>query len=88
MNDPTMVRLNMLRMGYTPHPPGQVHTNLFGDCKDQAQLLAVMLREIGLPVWLVTLGTLDDGQVLPEVPSPWGSHAILLTKIAGLSGSY
>jgi hypothetical protein len=36
-----------------------------------------------LPVWLVTLGTLDDGQVLPEVPSPWGSHAILLTKIDG-----
>ena len=58
-------------------------SNLYGDCKDQAQLLAVMLREIGLPVWLVTLGTLDDGQVLPEVPSPWGTHAILLTQIDG-----
>lgn len=70
-------------LGYTPHLPSQVLSNLYGDCKDQAQLLAVMLREIGLPVWLVTLGTLDDGQVLPDVPSPWGSHAILLTKIGG-----
>ncbi len=69
--------------GYTPHLPHQVLSNRYGDCKDQAQLLAVMLREIGLPVWLVTLGTLDDGQVLPDVPSPWGTHAILLTKIDG-----
>ena len=70
-------------LGYTPHLPHQVLSNRYGDCKDQAQLLAVMLKEIGLPVWLVTLGTVDDGQVLPEVPSPWGSHAILLTKIDG-----
>jgi tetratricopeptide (TPR) repeat protein len=70
-------------LGYTPHLPHLVLSNRYGDCKDQAQLLAVMLREIGLPVWLVTLGTVDDGQVLPEVPSPWGSHAILLTKIDG-----
>jgi tetratricopeptide (TPR) repeat protein len=70
-------------LGYTPHLPHLVLDNLYGDCKDQAQLLAVMLREIGLPVWLVTLGTVDDGQILPAVPSPWGSHAILLTKIDG-----
>jgi transglutaminase-like putative cysteine protease/tetratricopeptide (TPR) repeat protein len=69
--------------GYTPHPPEQVHANLFGDCKDQAQLLAVMLRQIGVPVWLVTLGTRDDGQVLEEVPSPWGTHAILMVEIDG-----
>lgn len=70
-------------LGYTPHMPQQVLANLYGDCKDQAQLLAVMLREVGLPVWLVTLGTTDDGQVLKDVPSPWGSHAILLTRIDG-----
>jgi tetratricopeptide (TPR) repeat protein/transglutaminase-like putative cysteine protease len=69
--------------GYTPHQPGQVHENLFGDCKDQAQLLAVMLREVGVPVALVTLGTRDDGQVVAEVPSPWGTHAILLVSIDG-----
>jgi tetratricopeptide (TPR) repeat protein len=70
-------------LGYTPHPPAAVLSNRFGDCKDQAQLLAVMLREIGLPVWLVTLGTLDDGQVLEAVPSPWGTHAIVFVAIDG-----
>lgn len=68
--------------GYTPHLPHQVLANLFGDCKDQSQLLAVMLREIGLSPYLVTLGTLDDGQVSPEVPSPWGTHALLMVPIA------
>src|SRR5581483_9116454 len=32
---------------------------------------------------LATLGTLDDGQVLEDVPSPWGTHAILLVNIDG-----
>src|SRR5262249_29873513 len=53
--------------GYTPQPPARVLANRYGDCKDQSQLLAVMLREAGVPVELVTLGVLDDGQVLPEV---------------------
>ncbi len=68
---------------YTPHPPGQVLDNRYGDCKDQSQLLAVMLREAGVPVALVTLGTRGDGQVLPELPSPWGTHAILLVTLGG-----
>ncbi|MFO0864190.1 MAG: DUF3857 domain-containing protein [Gemmataceae bacterium] len=69
--------------GYTPHPPTQVVCNRFGDCKDQCQLLAVMLREVGINPWLVTLGVQGDGQVLPAVPSPWGTHAILLAEIDG-----
>jgi tetratricopeptide (TPR) repeat protein/transglutaminase-like putative cysteine protease len=66
---------------YTPHPPTRVFTNRFGDCKDTSQLLAVMLREAGLKVSLTTLGTLGDGQITPDVPSPWGSHAILLVTL-------
>ena len=69
--------------GYTPHPPAQVVRNRFGDCKDQCQLLAVMLREVGIDPWLVTLGVQGDGQVIPGVPSPWGTHAILLVEIDG-----
>jgi len=68
---------------YTPHKPAQVLDNRYGDCKDTSQLLAVMLREAGIEVGLVTLGTLDDGQILEEVPSPWGTHAILLVTIEG-----
>jgi tetratricopeptide (TPR) repeat protein len=68
---------------YTPHLPGEVLANRFGDCKDSSQLLAVLLREAGIPVALATLGALDDGQILEDVPSPWGTHAILLAIIAG-----
>jgi tetratricopeptide (TPR) repeat protein len=68
---------------YTPHPPAEVIANRFGDCKDTSQLLAVMLREAGIRVALATLGAQDDGQVLESVPSPWGTHAILLTTIDG-----
>src|SRR5262249_13212506 len=46
-----------------------------------SQLLAVMLTEAGIKAELATLGTLDDGQVHPDVPSPWGTHAILLVTI-------
>jgi tetratricopeptide (TPR) repeat protein len=68
---------------YTPHPPAVVFANRFGDCKDTSQMLAVMLREAGIRVELATLGALDDGQVLESVPSPWGTHAILLASIDG-----
>jgi tetratricopeptide (TPR) repeat protein/transglutaminase-like putative cysteine protease len=68
---------------YTPHPPATTFANRYGDCKDTSQLLAVMLKEAGIPVALVTLGVLDDGQVQEDVPSPWGTHAILLATIDG-----
>ncbi len=69
--------------GYTPRLPAQVLDSRYGDCKDQAQLLAVMLRECGLDVWLVSLGIRGDGQIIPSVPCPWSTHAILLVEIDG-----
>jgi tetratricopeptide (TPR) repeat protein/transglutaminase-like putative cysteine protease len=68
---------------YTPHLPAATFASRYGDCKDTSQLLAVMLKEAGIPVALATLGALDDGQVLEEVPSPWGTHAILMATIDG-----
>jgi tetratricopeptide (TPR) repeat protein len=68
---------------YTPHLPEEVLANRYGDCKDTSQLLAVMLTEAGIKAELATLGALDDGQVHPDVPSPWGTHAVLLVTIAG-----
>src|SRR5262249_60046932 len=71
------------RHDYTPHLPGVVLDNRYGDCKDTTQLLAVMLKEASIPVALATLGIRGDGQVLESVPSPWGTHAILLVTIDG-----
>ncbi len=68
---------------YTPHLPEQILGTRFGDCKDTSQLLAVMLREAGIHVELVSLGSHDDGQIDEEVPSPWATHAILAATIAG-----
>jgi tetratricopeptide (TPR) repeat protein/transglutaminase-like putative cysteine protease len=68
---------------FTPHPPARVLANRFGDCKDQSQLLAVMLREVGVEVGLVTLATQGEGQILESVPSPLANHAILRVVIDG-----
>jgi tetratricopeptide (TPR) repeat protein/transglutaminase-like putative cysteine protease len=68
---------------FTPHPPTRVLANRFGDCKDQSQLLAVMLRQAGIEVSLVTLATQGDGQIVESVPSPLANHAILRVVIDG-----
>src|SRR5207244_2719112 len=68
---------------YTPHSPATILANRFGDCKDMSQMLAVLLKEAGVPAALATLGVLDDGQVLEAVPSPWGTHAIVLVTLDG-----
>ncbi len=72
-----------VRHDYTPHRPADVLANRHGDCKDTSQLLAVMLREAGVPAALATLGVRGDGQVLEEVSSPWGTHGILLVSVDG-----
>src|SRR5207244_812685 len=77
------VSLGPVTHDYTPHTPAVVFANRYGDCKDQSQFLAVLLREAGIPVALATLGARDDGQVLEDVPSPWGTHAILLVHLDG-----
>jgi tetratricopeptide (TPR) repeat protein/transglutaminase-like putative cysteine protease len=68
---------------YTPAPPAEVVAHRYGDCKDTAHLLTVMLRAAGLRAGLVTIGTRGDGQVLEAVPSPWGNHALCLVTIDG-----
>jgi tetratricopeptide (TPR) repeat protein len=68
---------------FTPHRPSEILANRYGDCKDTTQLLAVMMREAGIKVELATLGARDDGQVLEAVPSPWGTHALLVATING-----
>jgi hypothetical protein len=71
------------RHDYTPRKPADVVADRRGDCKDGAQLLAVMLREVGIPAALASLGVRDDGQILESVPSGWSTHALVLARIAG-----
>ncbi len=68
---------------YTPHAPARTLADRFGDCKDGAHLLAVLLRHVGLEAGVVTLGPRGDGQIVESLPSPWGTHALTVVTIDG-----
>ena len=64
--------------GYQPYRTTQVFARKFGDCKDKASLLVVMLREIGVDASLVLARTRRGGDLDPEPASlaPF-DHAIV-----------
>ena len=64
--------------GYQPYRTTQVFARKFGDCKDKASLLVVMLREIGVEASLVLARTRRGGDLDPEPASlaPF-DHAIV-----------
>lgn len=55
--------------GYKPYPTNEVYDRRFGDCKDKASLLKVMLAEIGVPAHLVLIRTRDRGRIEAHPPS-------------------
>jgi tetratricopeptide (TPR) repeat protein len=69
--------------GFKPHPPSRVFVNRHGDCKDQSHLLAVLLRQAGVPAALVGLSPRDYADVVEGVPSPLCAHAIVLVQLDG-----
>jgi hypothetical protein len=64
--------------GYQPYRTTQVFARKFGDCKDKASLLVVMLREIGVEASLVLARTRRGGDLDAEPASlaPF-DHAIV-----------
>ncbi len=64
--------------GYQPYRTTQVFARKFGDCKDKASLLVVMLREIGVEATLVLARTRHGGDLDAEPASlaPF-DHAIV-----------
>lgn len=63
---------------YQPHPPSEVFSNRYGDCKDKSLLLAQVLSSVGVKSAPV-LVTTDVGPALKELlPSPWNfNHCIV-----------
>ncbi len=61
-----------------PHTPAEVYTGRFGDCKDKALLLSVILQQEGIPACVALVNT-STGRRLPTVaPSPGEfDHAIV-----------
>lgn len=53
--------------GFVPHKASEIFQNRYGDCKDHALLLEVMLKEAGIESTAVLIHT-EKNFVLPKVP--------------------
>ena len=56
--------------GFIPRDAADVHTKLYGDCKDMANLLNEMLKYANLNSNLTWIGTRDKPYTYDEVPTP------------------
>lgn len=63
--------------GYKPYKTTDIYDRRFGDCKDKASLLKVMLAEAGIESHLVLVRTRDQGRLGEKTASLSGfNHAI------------
>ena len=63
--------------GHKPYPVSQIYERRFGDCKDKASLLKVMLTEAGIPTDFVLVRTRSNGDMNMKSANPYlFDHAI------------
>jgi tetratricopeptide (TPR) repeat protein len=63
--------------GWKPYPVTEVHRRRYGDCKDKASLLVVLLREAGIDAHIALVRTSNLGHEGESPPSMWAfNHAI------------
>jgi hypothetical protein len=56
--------------GFIPRNPADVLRKRYGDCKDKAYLLSLLLKELGFEAYPAWIGTRDIPYSYNEVPSP------------------
>jgi transglutaminase-like putative cysteine protease len=81
------IRYTSLSIGsgaYHPRPVATIWRSGFGDCKDKAQILSVILRRMGIAAW-PALTDIDHGAALAgHIPSPSVfDHVITRIEIGG-----
>jgi len=69
--------------GYKPHKAEEIFMNKYGDCKDQAVLLATLLKEANIPAYLVLIGTKDYYPFISTMPMCQFNHCIVMCEIDG-----
>lgn len=67
--------------GFQPHPASEVFVNRYGDCKDKATLLAVMLAEAGIDSMPVLVNTARSHVQAGTPPSLQFDHVILAIRL-------
>jgi hypothetical protein len=83
-DDLRYVSLSVGAGGYFARLPQDVITSGFGDCKDKALLLRLMLQRLGIEAY-VALADIDEGYGLALEEPLLGAfdHAIVMARIAG-----
>jgi tetratricopeptide (TPR) repeat protein len=69
--------------GYKPYRTTEIYSRRFGDCKDKASLLKVMLAEAGIDSHLVLVRTRDQG-TLPTEPASLAAFNHAITYVPSL----
>jgi hypothetical protein len=67
--------------GFIPRGAASVCKNRYGDCKDMANLLYVMLNHVGIPAYRTWIGTRDRPYLYDEVPTPMVDNHMITTTV-------
>jgi hypothetical protein len=68
--------------GIKPRNASEVYARGYGDCKDKANLLCAMLREIGVKAYLTVARVGDEAAVYGDFPTPFQfDHAITAIEV-------
>lgn len=66
---------------HKPHNPEKIFKQRFGDCKDKAYLLSVILRKLGVDAWPALVNTSAREHIEERIPSPFVfNHVIVKFK--------
>ena len=71
-----------LGRGYQARKASRVFARGFGDCKDKANLLRAMLREVGVTAFMVSAYSGEGCEIMEACPTPFQfNHAILAVAV-------
>jgi hypothetical protein len=83
-NDIRYLGLEIGENTHRPHPPADVFTSRFGDCKDKSLLLAVILQHEGIPAYATLINTTEGRNLNSVAPSPHiFDHTIVAIQRSG-----
>lgn len=74
--------------GFRPYSPEKVIQQRYGDCKDKSQLLAEILKGIGLEAWPVLVSTNSRGHVRDYPPNPYAFNHCIVKAISPTMGEF